>query len=308
MQDYYAYKTIFQIFMFILGTAFGSFLCCQARRLHLKETEAKRRSKKSNITKSSHTRKQFIHATTKSLGTRSVCLNCGRKIMWYDNIPIFSWIFLKGKCRSCGTKIGCAEVLSEIGLGLAFFLISINFNLESITPITLLAFIFTLLLILGMGFLAIYDGLYGELPSFCLIFSLICAVIVAVLYQMENFAVVSFSFNLFLDGIVPVMLSILVLAGTYLTLYLISDGKWVGDGDWLIALVMAIVLGRPWLALIALFLTNLLACIVMLPYLRKKSSRPKSLKSVKIYLGPYLVSAFVIVLSFSDYFISLIKF
>ena len=36
---------------------------------------------------------------------RSCCPQCNTKIAWYDNIPIISWIFLKGKCRHCNKKI-----------------------------------------------------------------------------------------------------------------------------------------------------------------------------------------------------------
>ena len=85
--------------MFILGACFGSFLCCQARRLRLKEGK-KPKSKK--------------------LPARSICLSCGYQLKWYDNLPIFSWLLLRGKCRKCRQKIGILEVLSELGLALAF--------------------------------------------------------------------------------------------------------------------------------------------------------------------------------------------
>ena len=36
---------------------------------------------------------------------RSFCPTCNHKLAWYDNIPVFAWLFLKGQCRSCRTKI-----------------------------------------------------------------------------------------------------------------------------------------------------------------------------------------------------------
>ena len=39
------------------------------------------------------------------IGGRSKCPNCGQKISWYDNIPLFSFIFLKGHCRHCNQQI-----------------------------------------------------------------------------------------------------------------------------------------------------------------------------------------------------------
>ena len=283
MQDFYIYHSVFLIFMFILGAAFGSFLCCQARRLRLKQKGTKNNSPNS-----------------RPLGSRSVCLHCGHQLKWYDNLPILSWLFLKGKCRKCQKKIGLAEFFSELGLALAFVLIANNYNLVNLTTFSVWSeFIFALLLSLILGFLAIYDGLYGELPSLCLTLALICAIILATLRQWVNFSVAGFSF----ENLLPLLFSVLVLAGTYLILYLISKGKWVGNGDWLLALALALVLGHPWLALITLFLANLLACLIMLPAMKLNK---KSRKTTKVYLGPFLVSAFIIVLSFSNFFLSML--
>ncbi|MEO2065659.1 MAG: prepilin peptidase, partial [Desulfurobacteriaceae bacterium] len=35
----------------------------------------------------------------------SSCPNCGSRIKWYDNVPVLSYIILRGKCRNCGKKI-----------------------------------------------------------------------------------------------------------------------------------------------------------------------------------------------------------
>ncbi len=45
---------------------------------------------------------------------RSTCPKCRKQIKWYDNIPIFSYIFLGGKCRKCKKKISFRYVLVEI--------------------------------------------------------------------------------------------------------------------------------------------------------------------------------------------------
>ena len=45
---------------------------------------------------------------------RSFCPNCRRQLPWYENIPVFSYIFLKGRCRGCGAKISIQYPLIEL--------------------------------------------------------------------------------------------------------------------------------------------------------------------------------------------------
>ena len=278
---------IFYIILFILGACLGSFLCCQARRLHYNAD----------------------HKIKKLDSTRSVCLHCHYQLKWYDNIPIFSWLILKGKCRKCKTKIGLAELLSELGTGLAFLAIGMSFDptttsvlsstfnpftpspathiLNAATTTTTILswtiFIITLIFTCVIAFLAIYDGLYGELPMKHLIIAIIIAIIIltlgTVLYLQSNPSSP--------DLIWRPLAAVAILGGLYLTLYLVSKGKWVGDGDWLLATALAIVLADPWPALITLFLANFIACFVMLPLVKQS-------KTHKIYFGPFLVIAFLI--------------
>ena len=51
---------------------------------------------------------------------RSRCSSCGVTIAAYDNIPIVSWLLLRGRCRSCGARIPARYPLVEIATGLAF--------------------------------------------------------------------------------------------------------------------------------------------------------------------------------------------
>lgn len=54
------------------------------------------------------------------VGPRSRCPSCGATIAAYDNVPIVSWLVLRGRCRSCGERISARYPLIEAGLGLAF--------------------------------------------------------------------------------------------------------------------------------------------------------------------------------------------
>lgn len=268
-------EVLFYGLLFVLGACLGSYLCCQVRRYHLRASAKQ--------------------GTKKSLGARSVCLHCKTQLKWYDNIPIISWLVLRGKCRKCGKKIGLAELLSEIGLALSFLALGTTINPSTATPFDWASFIAMLFLTLVLGFLAIYDGLYGQLPTSCLTISIICAIIVLTLREWATLSVSAFTPDL----IWKPLLSILILGGLYLVLHLISKGKWVGDGDWLLGTAIAIALFDPWLALITLFLANLLACLVMAPFMRGK-------KHHQIYFGPFMIIAFIIVYSFATFFQSMI--
>ena len=52
---------------------------------------------------------------------RSTCRQCGHQILWYENIPLISYVFLRGKCSACHTPIGLRYPLVELATGLLFF-------------------------------------------------------------------------------------------------------------------------------------------------------------------------------------------
>ena len=261
-------QILFYLLLFVVGACLGSFLCCQARRLHLKEQKTKQK-----------------------IGSRSVCLHCHYQLKWHDNLPILSWLFLRGKCRKCHHKIGIAELLAEIGLALAFLGLGTTIDIATANILTWAIFITTLLLTFILGFLAIYDGIYGELPTKFLITSIIFAIILLILKEYSFISASGFKPEHFYNP----LLSVIMLGGLYLILYKISKGKWVGDGDWILGSSIGIALYAPWLALITLFLANLFACLVMYPIVRKK-------KHTHIYFGPFMVIAFVVTLTFADFF------
>lgn len=234
-----------------------------------------------------------LKATTsrsKELGARSVCMRCKYKLKWYDNIPIVSWLCLGGKCRKCKCKIGVAEIVSELGMGCGFAMLGATVNIGTTSPIGWGIFGMTLALMIVFGGLAIYDGLYGELPVVYLIISIVCAVIILVLKECSWLSEAAFSIN---ENILWPLGSVLIWGGLYLVLYLVSRGKWVGDGDWLLGTAIGLTLMSPWLALVSLCIANVLACIVMLPMLKKSQTR-------KIHFGPFMVVAWVITTALAD--------
>jgi leader peptidase (prepilin peptidase)/N-methyltransferase len=60
----------------------------------------------------------------------STCPQCKKKIKFYDNIPVFSYLFLRRKCRTCGTKIPFSYFLVEILTPLSFLLVYQKYSLS----------------------------------------------------------------------------------------------------------------------------------------------------------------------------------
>ena len=261
---------LFYGFFFILGAIFGSFACCQAWRIHERLNQ-------------------------RSLGARSICLNCHHRLAWYDNLPIFSWLALRGRCRYCRHPIGFAEILSEFGLGFIFVLIAHHFLFNSISSISfplvflttatsqsaiLIPFFILLVSFVLFWILLIYDAKWGELP----VFPMLLLIPLALAFH--------FTTTEKLNLLQPI-LAIGLLAGLYYLLYFFSHEKLVGGGDWLLCISIAIFLGRLELALFELFLSNFLASLFSLPQILRKSRTP-------IPFGPFLILALLLILSFKS--------
>jgi leader peptidase (prepilin peptidase)/N-methyltransferase len=60
----------------------------------------------------------------------SHCPNCGHSIRWFDNVPVISWLVLRGRCRDCAAPISPRYPLVELGTGGAFALVALWFALE----------------------------------------------------------------------------------------------------------------------------------------------------------------------------------
>ena len=54
------------------------------------------------------------------VGPRSQCPSCGTQIAAYDNVPVFSWLLLRGRARCCGTRISPRYPLTELTTGVLF--------------------------------------------------------------------------------------------------------------------------------------------------------------------------------------------
>ena len=274
---------LFLCFMFILGAILGSFACCQARRLHFKEVALKRPEDASKSQSSSKN----------PYGNRSICDHCHQQLSWYENIPIFSWLFLRGRCKKCHKKIGFTELFSELGLASALLAIGFKFwpslsNLNS--PFPAISFILLIVIFTTLTICFVYDALWGEFPSFILYILLALGIIFLIFKYISGTKIDTIS----------LLAGIGILPGIYYLLYFFSKEKLVGSGDWLLCLPFALVLHNFWLCFFVLFLSNFLAILVQFPLtlLSKK-------KSHQFPFGPFLIIAFLIVYLASEFLVKI---
>jgi leader peptidase (prepilin peptidase)/N-methyltransferase len=81
----------------------------------------------------------------------SACGGCSSPIRPWDNIPVLSWLFLRGRCRDCGIRISPRYPLVELGTALFFVVIALRFGAALTDPASLVPALVTLLAFLYLG-------------------------------------------------------------------------------------------------------------------------------------------------------------
>ncbi len=208
---------------------------------------------------------------------RSVCLHCGHPLGWRDLIPLVSWLSLRGKCRYCHKAIGRFEPLMELGLA-TFFVVSYAFWPVALAqPVDVLQFAIWLVAGFGLAILFAYDAKWFLLPN-VVTFPLIgLGAFNAVLVVTTSPIPVAALFS--------VLMSCVVLSGLYYVIYVLSRHQWVGFGDVKLGLALALLLANWQLAVIALFLANLVGTLVFLPQMLTGTMKRHS----HIPFGPLLI-------------------
>ena len=184
---------------------------------------------------------------------RSICTSCNKKIYWYENIPIFSYLFLKGQCSSCKEKISKIYPLVEIITGFITFVFYTKLGLSN--EFYFMCIIFYLLITLSF-----IDLKFKAVPDSLLLLITIVTLIYLVNYKLENLSI----FFIFAGGIV-----ILELFVSYyiqnIKAYILKDDslrtqKALGEGDIPIVALIGGILGLQF-GIIAIFLSAILAII-----------------------------------------------
>lgn len=170
----------------------------------------------------------------------SHCQSCLTPLKWYHNIPIFSWLFLRGKCGFCGEKISIQYPIVEL-----------------ITGLIAVALFYKL-------------GLNWQLPIVFIVFSLLFALVMIDFKYMavpDNLNYLALAFALIQPNYLDAIINALIAGGSIAILRIILTKilkkEAMGEGDIPVIATMGALLGFP-LFFVALFLSALLA---MLPSL-----------------------------------------
>lgn len=153
---------------------------------------------------------------------RSKCQKCDRNLHFYELFPVFSYLFLKGKCKKCKTSISMVYPLFELFCGIFFFIGYVHFGYS-------LHFIFFCLLVSFFSILCVSDLFFQIVPDRILLFFLPFFLILFFFIHTNSFIyhVVSFLFCLLFMYV----------------LIFFTNGKGMGGGDVKIFLILSFLLG-----------------------------------------------------------------
>lgn len=199
----------------------------------------------------------------------SHCTDCNYKLKIYDLIPVFSFIFLKGKCRGCGQKISFQYPLIELINGILYILIYTQYGVSIDTiKYMLLA---SIMIIIGM-----IDFKTSYVYTATTVFAAVLGVIFIIINYFDTGKITY-------DNMIGAAIGFLVIG----LIVVLTRG--MGEGDIEIAAVAGLFLGIK-AGIFMIFLSFILGGIVGSFYLIRKIKGKKE----EMPFGPYLAIASII--------------
>jgi leader peptidase (prepilin peptidase)/N-methyltransferase len=244
---------IFSIVIFLYGIVIGSFLNVVIYRLPRKE----------NI-----------------VTTRSHCMTCGYQLAWYDLVPLFSWLFLRGRCRKCNAKVSVQYPIIEALNGILYVVIFLHFGVTMDTLVYCL---------LGSALIAlsVIDFRTYEIPLGINVFIAVLG-LVRIVTDIDNWLVYAIGF-----------FSVSVVL---LLLYIISKGRAIGGGDIKLMAAAGLILG--WQGnILAFVLGCILGSVIHLTRMYIANRQGKEANH-QLALGPYLAAGILISALYGPQFIN----
>ena len=231
--------------------------------------------------------------TGKSLSGRSHCLSCGGGLLWYDLIPLVSYLLLRGRCRYCDSCITPRYFLVELATSVLFVVVFILS--ESIIELVLWWSAMAVIVVV-----AVYDIRHLIIPDILVLLLLVLSGV----WLFHQYGLDGNWFEIITDVLVAVS-----GGAVFAFLWLISGGKWIGLGDAKLAVPLGIFLGAS--SVFSLFVLSFwigtvvslcLLCVQFIinrgqPHLRF-SSASLTIKS-EIPFAPFLLLSFLSIYWFS---------
>jgi len=227
--------------------------------------------------------------TKQIISGRSFCPKCKKKISWYDNLPIISFLFLSGKCRKCKKVIPLRYLIVELITGISFLLIYLNFeNLYTITFLSILSLILIMIFFIDLENFIIPDSLNFIIMGLALLKNFLPNFNTSLIHEINQSII---------GGMVG-YLSIWLIIYLYKTFKKI-DGMGFGDAK----LMAGIGLLFGWQSIpFILFVASILGLIFVVPSLIKKQKTMRT----EIPFGPFIIVACLIYFAQGDLLYSLI--
>jgi prepilin signal peptidase PulO-like enzyme (type II secretory pathway) len=241
------YLVVLGIYIFIVGLLLGSFLNVLIIRTHTDEPWWQGRSK---------------------------CPECHKELSWKELIPVFSYIYLKGRCKNCRNKISIQYPLVELACAIASLYLFLQFGIS-------FEFILLALLIFLLIGTFVSDLLYMEVYD---------------LFMLPA-ALAAFGY-IAISGFVSITSSLIggAIGFVFFTLqYVLTKGRGIGAGDIRIGFIMGLLLGFP-LVLSSLMIAYVGGSVICIGLLIAK----KITRDAAVPLGVFLIPALIVVFIFHE--------
>ncbi len=227
----------------------------------------------------------FRFNTQKTFGGRSACMSCEHQLSWYELVPLFSFLFLLGRCKNCKIKISAQYPIVEFIVGLIFGLLFVKF--QDLFFLNTLVFSFTYayyaLMFSLLVVIATYDIKHKIIPD---VLSIIFGILAFTgLFFFNNYSLpAQAGFYLHIPSVLE-FLSGLIIALPFALLWLVSRGTWMGLGDAKLAVGLGWLFGI-WGALSGIVLAFWIGAFISI--ILVVFSKKYGMKS-EIPFAPYLV-------------------
>ncbi len=231
----------------------------------------------------------------KGLGGRSHCMRCRAQLKWYDLVPLFSYIFLRGKCRACKARISPQYPLVELVTACAFLLPALffypHYSFPVMHPHAALMAALWLPVIALMIILAVVDMRLMLIPDETVVgLSLVGLALSS--YQDSFLGAYAALFPQFASPFLNHLAGAVFGLASLGLIVLLSRGRAMGMGDVKFAGAMGLIIGFPDIVF-ALALSFLIGGIWSMGLLGLKWGRGTTMKTM-VPFGPFMVAGFFI--------------